>query len=133
VAFPEFHNFSVGVAIENIGTKVKFMKDAYSLPLTFRIGLKSDILNTEISTLGILCDIEKSNDERLKIPIGIRYIYNQIFTIRGGYIFGADLNSFTLGAGINFQITSFKLIFDYAFVPYSKMGSTHRISLLFSF
>jgi hypothetical protein len=116
-----------GTAILNLGPKMKFKEEKFSLPLVYRLGaayktserqLNGDIL------LGL--DLIKPRDSDLKLHSGIEYNYDKILSLRIGYQSGYDDKSFSFGMGLGYE----RYGIDYAFVPFSSdLGNTHRISL----
>jgi hypothetical protein len=119
--------FQFGTAILNLGPKMKFKEEKFSLPLVYRLGaayktserqLNGDIL------LGL--DLIKPRDSDLKLHSGIEYNYDKILSLRIGYQLGYDDKSFSFGMGLGYE----RYGIDYAFVPFSSdLGNTHRISL----
>ncbi len=61
--------------------------------------------------------------------LGAEYWLLNSMALRGGYEFGYDLSGLTAGAGFRYQ--NFEV--DYAFVPYSVLGNSHRLSASYAF
>lgn len=116
-------NVTFSIVLQNIGSKIKFIREEDELPLTLRIGTSYKPVDNAF----IACDIIKPKDNTWQIKGGIEWELNNILTLRGGYnsqIF-KDLGiGVSLGFGLNIQ--TFKL--DYAYVPYNDLGETHRLS-----
>jgi hypothetical protein len=56
--------------------------------------------------------------------MGAEYWYNDQFALRAGYLANSEDQGFTAGAGVKVSV----LELDYAFQPYSALGSVHRFS-----
>jgi len=120
-------NMNIGAAISNLGQKMKFEKQEFSLPTAYKAGfswfLNRDYLKGDF-TLGL--DLVKlKGDSDLKVHVGLEYLYSNTLALRGGYQFGYDDKNYTLGFGL--KIKAYGL--DYAFVPFgSDLGNAHKIS-----
>ena len=123
----------IGLVIQNIGTKAKFMEKAYNLPLIIKSGVSYEIFELKKYEGLIAIDILKPMDDNFKINIGIEYAFNKMVYIRGGYQIGNDLSNLTIGGGLNMPIRNNYTKVDYAYVPYGSLGATHRIGLVFGF
>lgn len=119
-------NVNLGFVISNFGQKMKFEEQKFSLPTIYRAGLSYSLVQKSLKgdfTLGL--DVVKPEDSELKVHFGVEYLYSSTLALRGGYQFGYDEKSYSLGFGL--KVKSYGL--DYAFVPYgSDLGNTHRVS-----
>ncbi len=123
---PPLTGLSVGMTVQNLGTKLKLVENGYSLPLTLRFGMAWKIPATG---LVLATDLSIANDERPKIAAGGEYWIAQLFAVRAGYKSGSDLGALAgLRAGCGFEFQ--KVGLDYAFAPYGELGNSHRMSLL---
>ncbi|MFH1860664.1 MAG: PorV/PorQ family protein [bacterium] len=111
----------IGAALRNLGTKMKFVNEADSLPLELKGGLSVKLPKM----LGVL-DMTIPTDNNLRIAAGIEYQLIPRLALRAGYSSNNDLDH-GLSAGIGFNTES--LQFDYALVPYGDVDNTHRVSV----
>ncbi len=124
----------------DIGGKIIVNKDLQiggSLKnLSYKTDLPSEIklggVYQGIKKLNLLVDLNLPLDNIIRANLGFEYNLNPIFSIRGGWRSGpysiSELgisSGFTTGFGIKYSGVKF----DYAFVPYGKLGLTHRLSL----
>ncbi|MGB8658760.1 MAG: PorV/PorQ family protein [Candidatus Zixiibacteriota bacterium] len=122
---------TVGAAILNLGSKMRFEKEWYSLPTQYKAGVswfeekkawQSDL------TLGL--DLVKPRDDNAKVHLGLEYDAYRTLALRLGYQFGYDEKDLSFGMGIKFK----KYGIDYAYIPYkSDLGDVHCISLEVAF
>ncbi|PKL90468.1 MAG: hypothetical protein CVV21_12425 [Candidatus Goldiibacteriota bacterium HGW-Goldbacteria-1] len=116
--------------ISDIGTSTG--KD--QTPLNLRLGAAYDIPFSKEFGLLLSSDATKpidiTNPEYAKffVNLGLEMRIADMVYLRGGYKFGRGDESFTAGAG--FGIKDLGNI-DYAFIPHTELGATHRISLSF--
>ena len=117
---------NLGATILNLGPKMKFEKQKYSLPLLYKVGAVYSKKESRLDGhFNVALDLVKPQDDPLRVHTGAEYDFPQNFTLRLGYEFGYDEKGFTFGLG--FKIRKYGI--DYAFVPYSSdLGNTHRIS-----
>lgn len=122
--------FSMGLAVENIGTQVKFMKDSGTLPQTLRAGVAyQHFLNSELLTL--TCDAIQPNDrDYTYFGTGVEYWVKQTLAVRSGYRTGIDEGS-GLRVGLGIKISPVEL--NYAFAGFGDLGLTHRVGMTMRF
>lgn len=118
-------NIKLGITIQDIGTAIN---DDPS-PFNVRVGASGDFKFTKELGLLAACDITKPID--LTNPDYSKWFFNvggeiSVYVLRArfGYKLGMEDETFTAGGGFKFDFGSL----DYAFVPHSELGSTHRIS-----
>jgi hypothetical protein len=119
-------DFKLGLAVLNLGPKMKFEEQKYSLPTFYKLGAIYSKKESHLDGYySIALDLVKPTDDPLRVHTGAEYDFPQNFSLRLGYEFGYDEKGFTFGMG--FKIRKYSI--DYAFVPYSSdLGNTHRIS-----
>jgi len=113
----------VGVSVANIGTKTKLYEESYALPMQARLGWRYDY-----SIVGVTQDVIISEIEKPGIAAGAECRPVQLLALRLGYRTGSDYDGFSglrAGLGISWQ----GIGVDYAFAPYGKLGTSHRISI----
>ncbi|MFH1367828.1 MAG: PorV/PorQ family protein [Elusimicrobiota bacterium] len=120
-------NLVAGVVLQNAGTSVKFIEKETQLPLNIKAGLAYRMLSDRLL---LTADVNKPNDNAYKGSFGAGYKVADSLAFRAGYNDKTALNSsITFGLGINIS----EWTVDYAYVPYGKLGDTHRISLTTGF
>jgi len=115
-------HISFAVAVQNLGTKIKFYSDGADLPLNFSFGTAVRLLNNDMV---VVLDLNKGLDTKLRFGVGAEYRAFNIIALRAGYNSRNDLDTgLTVGTGLRIQ--DFSL--DYAFVPFGDLGNTHKLS-----
>lgn len=124
-------NGNIGSGPNNIPSE--YRTEDYSLPLTFRIGLAYDALQTSDIRVTAAVDAMHPNDNTESVNSGLELAWQEIFFARVGYksLFLRDSEQgMTWGVGIHYGITnlgSFKL--DYGFADYGRLQNVHYFSL----
>ena len=117
-----------GLVAQDIGTA---MGSAPS-PFNIRAGLAYNMEFSKDFSWLIAGDLNKPIDltnpefQKWYFNLGTELKISNIAFIRAGYKFGQDYQSFTAGAGLAWPGVG---SLDYAFMPHSELGNTHRISL----
>ena len=115
---------TLGLSVQNAGTKLKYIETEENLPLTLRGGIsyKYDFDNT--ARIMPSFDIIKERDSNLKELLGAEILWREAISLRAGYKFGQDGGKLNFGAGLNlgFQI-------DYAYSGGEDAGTSHTVSL----
>ena len=123
--------FVLGLAVQNIGPGVTFVKEKDPLPVTIKLGALYMFME---DTLNISGDAKYQPKENSKISenVGAEYWVSRNLALRIGYDTASisDIENFTgVSAGMGFKISGLTL--NYAWMPYGILGDTHRISLGF--
>jgi len=154
-----FNDLITGASVTNFGTKMKmdgrdiqinydpdnnpftgpnnipsqFEMDQYDLPLTFRIGFSMDVIKTRYIRVKTAFDATHPNDNVEYVNAGIELAYDELFFIRGGYkslFLSNSEQSFTLGAGINYEMSSgLNLKINYAYGDYGRLKNIQYIDI----
>ena len=110
---------------------------AWDLPLTFRIGMGTYIVNNDNNSLSVEVDLNDTRDYQTRYNIGSEYtvklIGEQKVSIRAGYKGNYDEEGLTFGGGLFLNLANYDFKFDYAFADVNRLGTVHRysISILF--
>lgn len=111
--------------------------NSWPLPLNFRIGLLYRALETRNHKALIAVDAQHPNNDYESVNVGMEYVYNKFFALRGGYrsLFLEDAEeSFTLGAGLMYPIVgSMMLRIDYAYADFGLLEDVQKFSLSLDF
>jgi len=119
--YPATDRFTLGVVVQNIGTKL----GNDPLPSTFKVGAAS-----KLKTLTLAVDVAKPQDNEIYYCLGAEWWLRNALALRIGYKTNQDIGEgVTAGIGLKMGKTSI----DYAYVPYADLGNTHRISLEIKF
>jgi outer membrane protein OmpA-like peptidoglycan-associated protein len=131
---PGRHNISVGLAVQNIGNGLKFVKESAPLPLNVNAGIACKLLKERLI---LTSDLNFPSDYDASAHIGAEYkqkLGDFDVLPRLGYKttnirYMNALSGVSLGFGINFS----SVCINYAWVPYWELGATHRIDIGFKF
>jgi flagellar motor protein MotB len=116
----------LGIDISNlVGSKLALGSAAFDPPLILNAGI-SDEMKIWTGTLLVSAQAEIPDDYDTEYSLGCEYWFYDAFALRIGYEAGA-YNRPTFGAGARYR--GFEA--DYAYINYSELGATHRISLLY--
>ncbi len=130
-----FEGLRASLLVQNIGTTATFVNAADNSPVISRLGLAWTLAFSDANRLMLVydvahpIDVSNSNYNRWIQSVGAEYWLMDALALRGGWKFGVDLGGMTAGAGFKWS----NMGVDYAFVPYSILGNTHRISLNYAF
>jgi hypothetical protein len=113
---------SLGLAVQNIGTRAKFQSAYEELPVNIRMGLAY-----QFSGPGLLVvDANLPKHGGATIHAGGEYVIFERLALRIGYNGRNEAGpGLTAGGGVRFD--GFSL--DYAFVSFGDLGDSHRVSL----
>ncbi len=117
---PEIQGLKFAAVLQNLGSKLKFVRESENLPITYKLGVAY-----ERDKLTLAGDLTKPEDNHARISAGIEYLPTPNLTLRLGYNSQNDLDKgWALGAGYKFD----SIQLDYGFVPHGKLDNTHRLS-----
>lgn len=102
----------------------------WGLPLVFRIGLATDVINRTQHRLTASLEVDDPRDYEPIQIVGLEYaLYNKAF-LRGGYQFNTDETGFSAGGGMNVKIPTLGTVsLDYVYLDFGRLTSTNQFSL----
>jgi hypothetical protein len=116
---------------------VELLASPFPLPMNFNIGLAYDAYKNEQNTFTIALDASHPNDSKEIVRIGMEYVWNNMFALRGGYKYDEDLFNdklngheglaFGFGATLPFANNVAKI--DYAGEDLGRLSLVHRVSV----
>jgi opacity protein-like surface antigen len=155
-----FRDLRIGASITNFGTKMRlegrellfnqnaisisgsneisnipsnYQTDYFDVPLTFRIGISMDVVQTDLFRATAAIDATHPNDNNEYVNSGIELGYKETFFARIGYksLFLRDSEqSIAAGAGINYNIVgAINIKVDYAYADYGRLSGVHFVSI----
>lgn len=121
---------------ESIPTNIEL--DEWDLPLIFRIGVSTNIINQENYKLLVAADAIVPNNDYQSMNIGAELNILNYLNIRGGFnsLFLEDSEGgLTLGIGLNSQLllSVTTINFDYAYRDFGRLNDIHTFSLSLMF
>ena len=113
--------------------KFSRITEKFSLPLTFRLGVKNDIIgpNSEFINMGDMhkltfaMDGINALDYTVYGTMGLEYTWNNMASVRMGTHLGHDTAGMSFGFGIDYN----RIVLDYAFVNYDVLDVTHQFGI----
>jgi len=129
---PWGRKLSLGLSLQNAGTKAKYVAEKNSLPVIIRAGCSMEIFR-DLLVASDLIRVESDTD----LHAGMEYsraIGSLVLTARGGYKDDTvkELGSLSgLTAGLGIKWSDYQL--DYAWNSFTDLGITHRFSLSIKF
>jgi hypothetical protein len=101
-----------------------------SLPLIFRAGLSTDVLEgNENHSLLVATEFATNSAAPETVSLGAEYVWRHLLAARAGYQFGSpDAFGFAGGVGVNYQVGGFTGAIDYALRVHNTMGLVHQIT-----
>lgn len=123
----------------NRETGSRLMTESWPLPLTFRMGIRTDIIGG-LSHLGagsahrlsVLADANDPVDHKMRGNFGMEYIWSDLISLRAGYHSGYDTAGLAGGFGLKFDTNGTKVRFDYALSNYGLLDYVHQFALQIS-
>jgi hypothetical protein len=91
------------------------------------------IPDNENIALNLAVDAVNPIDYTARIHTGAELIYMKLLALRGGYQFNHDVESFSLGLGLNIKIGGMDAVFDYAFTQADYFENVNRFTVQFTF
>ncbi|MGB8658726.1 MAG: PorV/PorQ family protein [Candidatus Zixiibacteriota bacterium] len=112
----------------------KLAVDQYDLPLTFRLGMAYDLVDSPESKFTVSMEAKHPNDNVQQASFGGEYVWKEMFSLRAGYKLNYEEEGLTLGGGMKIKAgKNTKLDISYAWADFSRLSSVHRFSLGFEF
>ena len=128
-----FKSLAFGMAVRNFAREIKFEKESFQLPLTFKIGASINALDffpylSDQHSFFVSVDAVHPRSYPEFLNIGGEYIFMKMLALRLGYITNNDDFGFTSGFGIN----KFGFSIDYSYTPFNVFDNVNRVSIKFT-
>ncbi|KAB2909027.1 MAG: PorV/PorQ family protein [Ignavibacteriales bacterium] len=111
----------------------KLKTDPFPLPLTFRVGVAMDVVNTSDFRFTAGLDALHPSDNSESINVGGELVYKNMISVRGGYkslFLNNTEEGLTLGVGLNYDFApGLGLSFDYAYQDFGILQNTQYFSI----
>ena len=146
---------TLGMCISNFGPEGRYTGDGldivdedsedtqketqyYPMPLTFRVGLKNDIMSNDPEKsamynpdhrLTLSIDAINPLDYELYASMGMEYAWSEMVFVRTGMHLGHDTAGVTFGGGLLWK----NIALDFAWADYSILESTWQAGISFKF
>ena len=122
----------IGLAAQNLGTKLKFEDEEEEQTLTYVGGVSYTTLPDQIEYVDIMVGVDAimPKDQDIRMGVGGEVWVYDMLALRAGYKTGTESGNLSYGAG--FRYSDFQL--DYTYTDYEDFDeATHRISLTMAF
>lgn len=143
------YGWQIAARINNLGTDMQFYNQSNPLPLTFSVGSSFYPINNDRTRLMLAVDAVKPQDSQQLIYGGSELSFFDLLFLRGGYKFNynADedggtserppvettIENYTVGVGLQHNITGVNLKLDYAYSSVDLLDGTHRLTMNLGF
>jgi hypothetical protein len=126
-------SLAFGMSITNFSRELKYERESFQLPLTFKIGISMDLIDlvpsfAELHSFYISVDAVHPRSYYEYLNIGGEYSFMNTIVLRAGYITRHTDYDLTAGVGVR----KFGLAIDYSYVPQKVFNNIHRISVRFT-
>ncbi len=129
-----FKSLVFGMSVRNFSREIKYEKEGFQLPLTFKIGISMDLMDfvrsdsdQHLFLLSIDAVHPRSYPEFLNI--GLEYNFINLLALRAGYISNHEEYNFAYGFGVR----KFGLSLDFSYTPFYTFNDITRLSVNFTF
>ncbi|MBD3383517.1 PorV/PorQ family protein [candidate division KSB1 bacterium] len=129
-----YKSLKFGMSVRNFAREVKYEKEGFQLPLTFRIGVSMDATDlipglSKHHSFLISFDAVHPRSHPEFVAVGGEYVFMDMLILRAGYISNHEEYDLTAGFGIK----RFGVEIDYSYVPFSIFDNINRFTAKFSF
>lgn len=120
----------IAASLQNFGTNSKFIADEFKMPIMLRLGAAAEVLGDKNSDyrITLIAEALHPTDADERINFGTEISWNEMVTLRAGYKFFYDEESFSIGFGLNPKL-SIPFSTDFSFADYGRLGNILRFTL----
>lgn len=136
IYYPGIKSFRFGMSVNNFSKAFRYQQEAFSLPLTFNIGIAMNVMDLiDIQDQSLLIDVDAvhPNDYTERMRFGAEYSYKGIFLGRVGYVTNNDIEGLSAGLGLRYDVVGINLKVDYSYSDMKFFKSVNRFSIGFAF
>ncbi len=125
-----FNSLRIAATFQNFGVESKFINDVFKMPTVLKLGLSAELLGSMDTEYRLtLCgEAIHPNDGNERVNLGAEFCWMNIISLRGGYKFFYDEESYSAGIGIKTG-SAYPLNFDFAYADYGRLGDVIRLTI----
>ncbi len=120
----------------NNGTiPAKYTTDWWALPLNFRFGLATELIQSDFLTLAMEVDALHPSNNYESVDIGVEATLLKTLFIRGGFsslLQKDSIEGFSLGGGVKIPLGKGSLLIDYGYRDFGHLGFLQAITANFT-
>jgi hypothetical protein len=105
----------------------------FSLPVIFRGGLSSAVIDNDMHKLIVSGDVITISDSPEQAAFGLDYKWNDLLSFRAGYHFNNNQMGLSGGMGLNYLSGDFTGTFEYSASNTVSLGIIHRLNVILDF
>lgn len=120
-------------ALEMAPLDATYLAYPFNLPIVFRAGISSEIIDMPEHKLLASADFVTLTDVPEQFMLGAEYVWNDFLAIRGGYVFGQDQLGIAGGVGLKYFGGAFGGSIDYSINPTVNLGLVNRLTIALNF
>jgi len=129
-----FRGLTFGMSIRNFSNEIKFEREVFQLPLTFRMGISTNLfemfdVQSGSQALHLRIDASHPRAYTEQMNVGVEYSLVNALFLRGGYLVNFDERR---GGTFGFGVRLLGLHFDYAYTPFGIFDKVQQFTIRFS-
>lgn len=126
-------SLAFGVSINNFSREIKYARESFQLPLSFKIGISMNLMDllpslAENHSLYVSVDAVHPRSYAEFLNIGGEYVFANTIALRLGYITHHPDYGLSAGLGVH----KFGVAVDYSYMPHKVFSDIQRFSVKFS-
>ena len=123
-------SFRIAAVVQNFGVNAKFINDEFKMPTVFKMGAAMEVLGDQgaENRITVLAEAMHPNDASERVTVGAEYAWKNTLSLRAGYKFFYDEESYSVGVGVNPQL-SVPFSLDFAYTDYGRLGRISRFTV----
>jgi hypothetical protein len=128
-----FRNVRMAMSLKNLGRNEQYEQVKFWMPLNYYMSIADEIFGKpgEPAYLTIAAETLYAIDYDQRYHVGAELWLGNILALRGGYKFNYDAETYSIGAGLNYEIMSGrKIMLDISYTDFGNLLNTPlRVSL----
>jgi hypothetical protein len=130
IYYTGFESLRLGASMVNFGTNAKFINDPFKMPTLLRLGVAGEVIGSMESDFRVTTVAEAlhPSDAPERLNTGVEVCWNNMVSLRGGYKFFYDEETYNLGFGLNGH-SLVPIEIDFAVSNYGRLGNILRLTI----
>jgi hypothetical protein len=129
-----FRGFKIAMVITNFGPDLSMARDDYPLPINFKFGGMINLVDASSHLVRFAAEGSHPADNLEEYNVGMEYIFQERFVLRGGGRLNYDVDGLTFGGGLKLPFGDVgELRVDYAYQDFGILTQVHRFTMMVAF
>ena len=133
-----YRSLNIGLSVRNFSPSITYEEESFEAPLLLSIGAAFDVMDlsdaaSDVHSFLLTAEANSPRSFDEQVRFGGEYRFMSLLSLRAGYVFPADEQGISAGAGLNLDVGGLKFGADYAYTAFGDLGDVNMLGIQIGF